>query len=278
MFNNGLKAKRQKFGIGSLILLLLFGAVFTGVGFFALNGTAIDAEWQRIPGEIIDVKSGISDSSTTYSAVVKYSVNGEDYRIISSFGSSFAPTIGEKREVVYNPSQPTQAKVVEDASTTWWLWIFPIVGIVILISAPVSFIRSLLRSREIRRLTQTGQKLQGVMTDLQPTSTNNRSSKIVVSAVDMTGTTQSYLSDPISGIGGLAMADFQTNPIAIDVYVDPLNPKNYYVDISDVPGLTPQRINELLQSAAKRMQPSTLVTPQPTIPPVDNPQPPAPKL
>lgn len=278
MPGSGFKVKRQKFGVGILIFLVIFGAVFTGAGYFALNSSSVDAGWQRVSGEIVSLSNGTSDGSTTYSPVVKYSVDGEAYRVTSSFSSSFAPTIGETREVAYNPAQPNQAKVVEEAGTTWWLWVFPLSGVAIIVIAIISFIKSLQRSGEIRRLMQTGQKLQGVMTDLQSTGTNNNGSKIVVSAVDATGATQSYLSDSITGIGGIAMADFQTNPIAIDVYVDPLNPKNYYVDIADVPGLTPQRISELLQSAAKRVQTQTVAAPQPTTPPVDNPQPPIPKL
>ena len=48
------------------------------------------------------------------------------------------------------------------------------------------------------------------------------------------------------------MADFRNNPIAIDVYIDTTNPKKYYVDISDIPNLTPERIQELIKSALDR--------------------------
>lgn len=280
MLGNGFKAKRQKFGVGSLIFLLLFGAVFAGAGFFAINSSKVDPNWTRISGEVVDSSSRISDGSTTYTAVVKYSVNGQEYQTTSSFSSSFAPTIGEKREIAYNPSQPNQAKVVEGAGATWWLWLFPIIGVAILIIAPVSFIKSLKRSSEINNLMQTGQKLQGILTDIQSAGSNNNNSyKIVVSATDNTGTVQNYVSDSIGGIGGLAMADFQSNPIPIDVYIDPTNPQNYYVDIADIPNLTPERITQLIQSAAKTAQPQTVLNAQqPTVPPADNSQPPFPKV
>lgn len=282
MFGNGFKAKRQKFGVGSLIFLLLFGAVFAGAGFFAINSSKVDPSWTRISGEVVDSSSRISDGSTTYTAVVEYSVSGQEYRTTSSFSSSFAPTIGEKREIAYNPTQPNQAKVVEGAGATWWLWLFPIIGVAILIIAPVSFIRSLKRSSAINNLMQTGQKLQGILTDIQSTggSNNNNSYKIVVSATDNSGTVQNYVSDSIGGIGGLALADFRSNPIPIDVYIDSTNTQNYYVDIADIPNLTPQRITELIQSAAKTTQPQTVLNAQqqPTLPPTDNPQTPFPKI
>lgn len=280
MFGGGFKAKRQKFGVGSLILLLLIGAVFAGVGFFAINSSKVDPNWTRTSGEVVDALSRIRDGSTTYTAIVKYSANGQEYQTTSGFSSSFSPTIGEKREIAYNPSQPNQAKVVEGLGATWWLWLFPAIGIAILIIAPVSFIKSLKRSSAINNLMQTGLKLQGVLTDMQSTGNNNNNSyKIVVSAADNTGVVQNYVSDSIGGIGGLAMADFRNNPIPIDVYIDPANPQNYYVDIADIPNLTPERITQLIQSATKTTQPQTVLgAQQPTVPPVDNLQPPFPKI
>lgn len=274
MFGNGFKAKRQKFGVGSLIFLLLFGAVFAGVSLFIINGMRIDPSWTQISGEVVDTTSKVSDGSTTYSAVVEYSVNGQEYRATSSSSSSFAPTIGEKREVAYNPAQPNQAKVVEGA-TAGLLWLFPIIGVAILVIAPIAFIRSLKRSSAINNLMQTGLKLQGILTDIQSTSGNNNSSyKIVVSATDNTGTVQNYVSDSVGGIGGLAMADFRTNPIPIDVYIDSANPQNYYVDIADIPNLTPERIAELVQSATKTTQPQMVLgVQQPIAPPADSAQP-----
>lgn len=279
MLGNGFRVKRQKFGVGSLIFLLLFGGVFAGAGFFAINSSRIDSNWQRTSGEVIDSSSRVSDGSTTYTPVVKYSVNGQEYQTTSSFSSSFAPAIGEKREVAYNPVQPSQAKIVEGAGTTWWLWLFPVIGVGILVIAPISFIRSLKRSSAINNLVQTGQKLQGVLTDIQSTGGNNNGSyKIVVSATDNAGTVQNYVSDSLNGVAGLALADFHNNPIPIDVYIDPINPHNYYVDISDIPNLTPERITQLIQSATKTAQPQTIMNTGQATPPADNLQPPLPKL
>lgn len=277
------KVRRQQFGIFSLIFLLLFGAVFAGSGLFFINSSKIDSSWNRISGEIVDSSSRISNESTTYNPVIQYSVDGQNYRLTSSSGSSFYPNIGGKLEVAYNPSRPDQAKVVDGVGAQAFLWLFPVIGIGILVLAPILFIRSMHRSKKIKNLMQTGQKLQGVLVDVQSTgsSDNNNTYKIVVSATDISGAVQNYVSDQLGGIGGLAMADFRKNPIPIDVYVDPANSQNYYVDISDVPNLTPERIGELIKSAANK-QPQSIVgseqIPKPTeaqttgeIPPVDKP-------
>lgn len=248
------KVKRQKFGVFPLIFLLLFGAVFAGAGIFAIKGSKIDPNWTRISGQVVDSSSRISDGSTTYTPVVQYSVNGQTYKVTSSTGSSFYPNIGDTREIAYNPSRPDQAKVVEGAGSKAFLWLFPAIGFGVLVLAPILFVRSLHRSNKINNLMQTGQKLQGILVEIQSTgsSDNNNTYKIVVSATDNSGSVQNYVSDQLSGIGGLAMADFRNNPIPIDVYIDPTNSQNYYVDISDVPNLTPERIGELIKSVVNK--------------------------
>lgn len=267
----GFKTRRQKFGVGSLIFLVLFGAIFTGAGVAALKQTKIDPSWTRVTGEVVDLSSHTSDGSTTYSPIVKYEVNGRSYRVASSISTSSYPSIGEKREIAYNPSRPDQSKVVEGAGSTWWLYLFPAVGIACLVIAPVSFIRSVKRSGNINRLMQSGQKLQGILVDVQSEGSNNNSGyKIVVSATDTSGTVQNYVSDSLAGIGGVAMADFRNNPIPIDVYVDPANPQNYYIDVANIPNLTPERIGELIKFATQNKQGGTFADREkPSTPPIN---------
>ncbi|MGE5310046.1 MAG: DUF3592 domain-containing protein [Sphaerimonospora mesophila] len=264
MFGNGFKVKRQKFGIGSLVFLLLFGTAFVGAGFLVINGVQIDSSWQRTNGEVVDVYDRTDNGSTTYAPVVKYSVNEQEYQMTGSLSSSFMPTIGEQREIAYNPQQPNEAKLVEGIGATWWLRLFPVFGIGMMVVALISFIRSLKRSNTINDLVRTGHKVQGILTDIQSTGGNNNGSyKIVISATDIAGVVQNYVSDSLNNIAGLAMADFRNNPIPIDVYIDPTKPQNYYVDISDIPNLTPERIAQLIQSAVKTAGPQTIVTAAP---------------
>jgi hypothetical protein len=157
------------------------------------------------------------------------------------------------------------SKVSTDTSS----WQFPIIGIAISLIGVFLLVRSLIRARNIKNLIRTGQKLQGVLIDVQTTQDNHKRNtyQIVVSATDSMGVVQNYVSDRLNSIGGLAMMDPRTNPIPIDVYVDATNPQNYYVDISDIPNLTPERIIELLQTAAKTAQPQTIY-PQQSTPPI----------
>ena len=246
-------AQRQRFSIGTLIFLLLFGGVFAYAGILVVNTGKIDASWQRVSGTIVDVSSYISKGSTIYTAIVEYHVGDQAYKVTSNFGSSMYPAKGGTREVAYNPAQPQEAKVVESGAAGLLPYIFPIVGIAVALFAIIFFIKSLKRESEIKRLMQSGQKVQGVLVDVQVANSSNsrRSSyKLVVAATDFSGTVRNYVSDSISGIAAIAMEDFRTTPIPMDVYIDSANPSSYYVDVSGVPELTAASIIDLLKKAA----------------------------
>lgn len=273
----GFKAKRRKFGFGSMIFLMLFGAVFAGAGALFYSSMQIDPSWTRVQGKVVDVSSYVSDGSTMHTPVIEYTADGQSRRITGNSSSSNYPTIGGAREVAYNPASPGQAKAVEGFGSKLIMLMFIVFGVGIFLLAPFLFVRSLKRSRRIDNLVKTGHKVQGVLVDIQSEgSSNNSGYKIVVAATDNSGIAQTYVSDSLAGIGALAMADFKNNPIPIDVYIDPINPQHYYVDISDIPNITPQRISELVQRAfsgqpALAEQPSfapTVPLPtQPALPP-----------
>ena len=250
-----MNARRQKFGIGSFIGLFLFGAIFTVAGYFGIQSTKVDPSWTRVQGTVIDAEERRSSKGgTTYAAVVEYTEGEETNNVTSSFSSSFYPDVGETREVSYNPAQPGQAKVVEGLGSSWFLYIFPIVGILCILLAPYYFVKSIRRGGEIKRLMQSGQKLQGGLVDIKdsPVVVNGvRSHILVVAATDNMGKVQNYESDYVTGVGTVAMEDLRNSPVPIDVYVDNANPKSYYVDISDIPNLTPERITELLKKASQ---------------------------
>ena len=256
--HNDLNARRQKFGIGSAIFLILFGVIFSGIGLFSILNLGISSSWTRISGQVISLSRSSNGNSIMYSPVVKYVVDGKEYQITSSVSSSFMPVVGKEQEVAYNSSLPSQAKVAENISRTWWLWLFPIVGVTALIMTPILFVKSLRRSNAITNLIETGHRLQGILIDIQATGAEVNKKpfyKIIVAATNRSGTVQNYASDLLTGVEALFMVDFRITPIAIDVYADRTDPQKYYVDISDIPNLTPEGINKLIQRALKTTQP-----------------------
>jgi hypothetical protein len=261
------KAHRSKFGFGSMLFLLVFGGAFLGTGILLFKSNHADPSWTKISGHITAVSSHISDGANQYSPVVTYAVNGQSYTVASSVSSSSYPALGQAREVAYNPAHPGQAKVIESGGAMWFLYVAMAIGAFFICLAPYLYIRSLRRGSSINALVQTGRKLQGVMVDIQSQGNESGTYKIVVAADDGSGAVQNYTSDSLTGIGSLAMADFRNSPIPIDVYIDPANPQNYYVDISDIPNLTPERIKDLLQAAATRQSTSMVSGGNNTTPP-----------
>lgn len=146
IMNGGYKVKKQKFGIGTFFGLLLFGGIFVGAGAYAISQNRIDPSWTYVNGVVVDASRSSGSRSVTYMPVVKYRVLNQEYRVTSTSGSSFYPTIGAMRDVAYNPAHPEQAKAIDSNVMQALLFIFPLIGIVILIAAPIAFVKSFRRS------------------------------------------------------------------------------------------------------------------------------------
>ncbi len=255
-FKSG-RPERHKFTVGSLIQLLIFGVVFTAAGLFFIFANSPDSDWVKTQGTVVSVQSRPGDSNTMYSAIVRYEVDGQSYTVVSSVSSSFSPDVGSSRTVAYNPDFPADAKVVEGLSSIWWLYIFPVLGILIIVISIISFIRSRKRTSHIDNLKVRGIAVKGVIVDLKQEggSRNSPNHKVVVTATDNYGQVRNYLSDPIKNIGGFAFTDFRQNPVAVDVFIDPNNPENYYVDIADIPQLDTPGLMEIISKAVNSQQP-----------------------
>jgi len=185
-----------------------------------------------------------------YSPRVEYIVAGQTYTVTSHMSSNSRPSVGSTQRVGYNPGDPSEARVDEGVGGIAFLSVFAGLGVLGILLGPILYIRSRRRTAAINKLVQSGQKVTGVVTGISSnrngTNQNSQAFVVEVSATDLSGTVRQFTSDSLTGLGPLAMMDFQANPIAVDVYIDPANPDNYYVDISDLPNLTPARIAELI--------------------------------
>ena len=262
-----MKPKRATFGVGGLIITTIVGILFVFIGIFAINILKPDPTWLTVQGKVVSITQSVSSASSTssssnsamYSPVVQYTVGGVNYTLTSGESSSQSPTIGDSAEVLYNPASPAQAKVKQSAIFSILVWLFPVVGVIVFVAGIFGFIRSRKRTARIQNLLSSGVKVQGIVSEVSARQSNNTgvssndnssvSYIIRVSATNLSGVVQTYTSDSVVGFGALALADFRTTPIAIDVYLDPSDATNYYVDISEIPNLTPARIAEMVASA-----------------------------
>lgn len=275
------KTRRKTFGTANFAATLVVGIVFVVAGIAMYRSTNIDPQWVRVDGQVIsntpyssssntDSSNG-SGSSTTYTQTVGYSVKATTYKVTSSLASNSQAAIGSSKSVAYNPANPAEAKIVQGSSSKLFAAIFAAIGLFIVVVAPFAYLRSKHRGQAIASLQQSGVKVTGLVVNILSNGPENvdanRSQngtsggyKIVVAAPDLQNVTQQYTSDSLSGLGGLAISDFATHAIPIDVYLDPSNPANYYVDISDIPNLTADRIKDMVRSMA---QPAAAAAPPP---------------
>lgn len=245
-----IKPQRIEFGLGSFIGLVLLGVIFITAGYFVFRNATVKSGWIKTSGSVVSVvQSRGSNGSTMYSATVQYEIDGAQYRVTDRASSSIHPTIGDIYQVTYNPASPNEAMVVPPLWVNMLFMLFPALGVFMIIYAYISYMKSRKHSRNIQFLLTNGFKTTGIIVDIQSYGTRRSSYTIDVSAPDMTGVVQTYTSDVLNGIGGLAMTDYKKNPVPVTVYIDSANPKNYYVDISQLPEITPERIAELIKSA-----------------------------
>jgi hypothetical protein len=250
----GLKARRKKFGFGYLLLFLFVGIVFISVSLLLSKSQQINPSWVRISGSISDYTPSLANGHTSYDPIVTYAVKGKKYIVSSSTSSSSIPLKGTPVSVAYNPSNPNQAKVVSSAVQKSLPFIFGVIGLIMTVLGIVLFILSWRRSKDINNLRQSGHKVKGIIIDFRVTAYDGASErsgfntmqpiyKVIVAANDpVSGNERQYTSDAVKG---MATAIYEA---LRDVYVNPSNPDDYYVDVSELPGLTPERIQALLAS------------------------------
>lgn len=258
---------------------MVFGSAFIGAGAFTYLSSRIDSSWERTQGTVVSVSRNVGSDSVTYTPVVEYGVNGKDYTVQSNFSSSSRPAIGSSSEVAYNPNNPADAKLDQSGTGYVFFTLFPLIGLIVVVLGVFSFIKSRKRNKEIKRLLQHGTKITGVITDLQNHSssrshgTSRGTYKLTVAATTPQGETKHYSSDTVTGAVGLSLTGFQNTPVPLDVYIDQLNPNSYYVDVSGIPDVNPQKLLQLVQNQppAAQQQPATPPFTAPTAPPVTPP-------
>ncbi len=247
--SGALPPRRIKFGIPSLILMIFFSA-----GYFMIGESQFTGDNIVVEGRVIDIRTTQnSDGGNTYAPIVEYSVDGEEYRATTGFTSSGQPSIGAVHKVSYEPGDPSKGKAIASVSDGpfWIMALFRIVGLLFIGGGIFSFVKSLKRTADIKKLTNSGQKVAGVLVDIRVKNGKQSHYQLVVAAPGQNSEVKEYVSDKLVGIpAGLIGMDMQKAALPIDVYLNPSNYDNYYVDLSDVPALTPQRIQDLINNAA----------------------------
>lgn len=230
-------------------ILKIVSGVFSIVGigmllasFFVFsNTTSFIARAVEADGRVTDLERSRSSSGsgTTYRPVVEFTAaTGKRIEFVSSVGSS-PPShrVGEAVKVLYNPTNPQRARI----KSFFQLWFgFLIVFVMGLVFAAIGLGMIVVRRRGRKRaewLRRHGRRMKTAFKGVelnQSLRVNGRCPYQIVS----------QSSDPSSNTVRL----FQSNNIwfdpseyikgeAIDVLLDPNDPKKYVMDISFLPKL-----------------------------------------
>ena len=228
------------------VLFSIIGLGMLAASLVIFNNTrSFIARAVEAPGKVIDLersssRSSSGSSSSTYRPVVEFiTATGKRIEFTSSVGSS-PPShqVGEAVTVLYHPAQPQSARI----KSFFQLWFgFLIVFFLGLVFAAIGLTMVFARTRSRQRsewLRAHGRRVRTSLTGVelnQSLRVNGRSPyKIVSQANDpSTNGVRVYQSeniwfDPSEYIKG----------DAIDVLVDPNNPKKYVMDTSFLPKLS----------------------------------------
>jgi len=138
--------KKQSIVAG--LLILLFGAIFAGVGgFFAARSLSFSHDAAHTEGVVVrHERSGDKGSRVP---VVRYEVDGTSHELRSEIGSSSPPALHSKVAVLYKTADPSQAQIDSFVQRRLFPLIFGgigglvfLVGLVVVVQAIVQKFRS----------------------------------------------------------------------------------------------------------------------------------------
>lgn len=134
--------------IVSSIVLLIVGMGLIGLGaLFALTSD-INWRWPKIDGRIVSYETKRTDGAQEYVTTVSYQVNGLRYQTVAQDAQADIPRVGALQKIAYNPDIPLQAVVVRPSLSATVSYLFPIMGMVIILLALLLFVRYRKRSQQ----------------------------------------------------------------------------------------------------------------------------------
>ncbi len=227
--------------------LAIFKFVFTGTGavmlavalVLAVRTSAFIGGATTAQGTVIDLVASRSDNSTTWRPVVRFAAaDGRPIQFEAGFSSN--PPMysrGEKVEVLYSATNPRNASIKSFVG----LWIGPLIvgglGAVFFTAGAAVWLVPVFRARRDAQLRVQGTPIQ---TKLQGVERNTRVALDGVSPYRIATQWQ----DPATGeVHVFRSEDVWFDPSdyvkgrPITVYVDPANPRRYWVDTSFLPRL-----------------------------------------
>ena len=116
------KLRQKGVGMGFLFLPILCLVIGVVLLFFGIKSTVhaayVSAQYETTQGTLVDYtleKDAEYDAarrkhtSATYSLCYQYTVDGQDYTIVTDYSTSALPALGSTRDVLYDPQDPSKS-------------------------------------------------------------------------------------------------------------------------------------------------------------------------
>jgi hypothetical protein len=218
--------------IGTILLIVAIGALITTRSFMK---TAIQAEGSVVA---LSDRSSSGKLGGVYYPVFTFKDKYEhEFTIISSSGSNPAAfSVGEKVTVLYDPLIPVRARIKSFGQS----WLFPTVfgGIGLLFAGMGYSLLSRCAAKAIgrKRLLSRGMIIDSIFQEASldmRTKVNGRSPFVIFSQWQNPDDGKMYTFRS-KGVW-FNPSKYVSKDQPVKVYIDPVQPKNYYVDISFLP-------------------------------------------
>lgn len=225
--------------------MFLFAAIFGGVGLlfavigftFLYNNYIFVSTARNTQGIVVSIERHTgSKGSSTYHPVVKfYPENLEEFTFTSEIGSNPAPyKVNQQLNVKYDPENPSNAKI-DSFSELWMLpGIFTTIGTVFFLIAVATVLGQINANKQKIWLLKNGSPIDTkfVTTFYGNIKVNGQSS--IQIKTQWLNPKDNLLYEFNSENLWFDPTDFIKDN-TIKVYIDPNNPKKYYMDISFLP-------------------------------------------
>ena len=225
-----------KYTFSFIGLAFLVGAVFAYE-----NTSRFLAHAMRTEGTVIALRPSHSNNSTTYAPVVEYSGESGVKMTFTSSMSSSPPSysVGEKVEVLYLPTDLTDARINGYMSLWGVSTIIGVLGSVFFLIGAAMFIFPLLQGRKEENLRAQGTAIE---TDFQSVELNTCMRVNGRHPFRILTQWQNPMTSEIHVFHSQNLWFDPTNYITrkrITVFIEKNNPRKYFVDLSFLPKLAP---------------------------------------
>lgn len=235
--------------------LLIFGSISIFCLLFAIQTfkyASIDSSWKKTEGVISNITETISGpDGVEHDVLIKYKVDNQTYEIKSNSYSASMRT-GDIKEVYYDPNNPSDSKIKDNFNYLYSVFL-ALFSVALFAYGIFDYLKNKKRNKSVNRLKENSLKLQGIIKDLYDNSSTTYPPKYSLDATAVTpsGELKLFKSDNLESLGNLRIRDFENNPTPVDILIDPSNYNNYFIDVSSIPEIKPERVHFLIQKAKR---------------------------